>query len=78
MHFRAGPWIRWLCFTQEFDVPTTVAVASSEFKSEIEDIYWMLGGILPSLPLDLRSWDLELSQLTRYSRSHRTIGNSCY
>jgi hypothetical protein len=34
-------------------------VASSRFESEVERVYRILGGVLPSIPLNLRPWHLE-------------------
>jgi hypothetical protein len=34
-------------------------IAGSGFKSEVAHVYRTLGGLLPSVPLNLRSWDME-------------------
>jgi len=39
--------------------PKADDVAASELKPEIEGVYRSLGGILPSIPLNLRQWDIE-------------------
>jgi len=43
--------------------PKVDEVAASDFRLEIEDVYRRLGGILPSLPLNLRSWDMEFDSI---------------
>ncbi len=39
--------------------PKAGNVAGSDLKPEIERVYQSLGGILPSIPLNLRHWDIE-------------------
>lgn len=39
--------------------PKPESVCASALKFEIESVYHSLGGILPSIPLNLRQWDLE-------------------
>jgi hypothetical protein len=39
--------------------PKAENVAVHKLKSEIEHVYYKLGGILPSIPLNLRHWDTE-------------------
>ena len=40
--------------------PTVDVIAACDLRFEIEDVYRRLGGNLPSLPLNLRPWDMEL------------------
>jgi hypothetical protein len=39
--------------------PISDEVASSPFENEVKRVYRILGGVLPSIPLNLRAWDLE-------------------
>lgn len=39
--------------------PKNADVAASDLRPEIERVYRALGGVLQSIPLNLRSWDLE-------------------
>jgi hypothetical protein len=39
--------------------PKADDVAVSDLKPEIERVFYSLGGILPSIPLNLRHWDIE-------------------
>lgn len=43
--------------------PKADDVAGSVFKSEVERVYRTLGGVLPSIPLNLRSWDVEFDRI---------------
>ena len=43
--------------------PKTDDVVASYFNREIESVYRSLGGILPSIPLNLRHWDTEFDEI---------------
>jgi hypothetical protein len=41
--------------------PNAENVAGSIFKAEVERVYKLLGGVLGSIPLKLRHWDIEFN-----------------
>jgi hypothetical protein len=60
--------------------PKTDDVVASYFNREIESVYRSLGGILPSIPLNLRHWDVEFDgiavELDEYLHFNRYRGTT--
>ena len=44
-------------------VPHVEDVKPAEQAEIVKQVYWMLGGVLPSPPVNLRAWDIEFDRM---------------